>query len=143
MEIKISVALHIIGIAMWVGGLLVLTRFFKLFTAPDTGSKPLIAMIGRVFFGYVVPGLVIALCTGLYQISYRGVAFYMAQGWFHTKLTMILILLVATGLCFMSLKKIRNGAVLSKGLVGAQHGLVGLVLLVTTFITVLYGSLIQ
>lgn len=139
MEIKISVAIHIIGIVMWLGGLLVLTRIFKLFTSSNSFGQPLSGVMSRIFFGYIIPGTILTVCTGLYQLSYAGMAAYMSQGWFHGKLTLVLILLAVTAICFQSLRKARSGATLSRGMVGALHGLVGLTLLVGVFVTVLFG----
>lgn len=139
MEIKISVAIHIIGIVMWLGGLLVLTRLFKLFTLGHSGLQQVSGMMSRIFFGYVILGTVLTVCTGLYQLSYSGVAAYMSQGWFHGKLTLVLILLVVTAICFQYLRRIQKGATLSRGMVGALHGVVGLTLLVGVFITVIFG----
>ena len=143
MEIKISLALHIIGIVMWVGGLLVLTRFFKLFTAAIPKDESLAKLLGRIYYGYVVPGFLLALITGIVQLSYRGAQFYLAQGWFHAKLGLVLLLIVVTAVSFYDLKKVRSGKTLSRARVAALHGIVGLVLLVVVFLTVLNTALIQ
>ena len=143
MDFKISIALHIVGIVMWAGGLMILTRFLKLFTSPGDGTPAVAAMANRVLHGYVFGGLVLALLTGLYQLSYRGFGFYMAQGWFHGKLTFVILLLVITGLVFTDVKKIKAGVPLSRGRVGALHGLTGLALLVIVFLTLLGSPFIQ
>lgn len=143
MELKVSIALHIIGIVMWVGGLMILTRFLKIFTVAGDGTPALAAMVSRVFFGYVLAGFGVAVLTGLYQISYRGFGFYMSQGWFHGKLTLIVLLLVVTGLTFADVKKVKGGVTLSRGRVGALHGMVHLVLLGAVFLTLLGSGFIQ
>lgn len=139
MELKISLALHLIGMVMWVGSLLVLTRLFKLFTAAGAQQPDVVALIGRLFFGYAVPGLVLSTVTGLYQMGYVGFGVYLSQGWFHGKLTFVLLMLAVTALCFVNLHKVRSGAVLSRGMVGALHGMVGLTLVVVVFMTVISG----
>ncbi|NDC37129.1 MAG: hypothetical protein EBZ48_03645 [Proteobacteria bacterium] len=139
MELKISLALHLIGMAMWLGSLLVVTRLFKLFTNAGYRNPELLNLMGRLLFGYAVPGLVLSLITGLYQMAYAGIAAYMSQGWFHGKLTFVLLLIGVTVLCLGSLSKARAGAQLSRGLIGAMHGVVGLTLIVVVFITVFSG----
>ena len=139
MELKISLALHLIGMAMWVGSLLVLTRLFKIFTKPSSQQGELPAILGRLLFGYALPGLVLSTITGLYQMGYVGFATYLRQGWFHGKLTLVLLLVVVTGLCFINLRKVRTGAALSSGLVAAMHGLVGFILIAVVFMTVMSG----
>ena len=136
-EFKVSIALHIIGIVMWVGGLMVLARFLKLFTEPGTGRDALVAMMRRVYFGYSLIGCFLALATGIFQLMLRGPAFYFSQGWFHTKLTLIIILFIATLVVAFDLKSISSGTLLSRGKVAAIHGLIGLVLLVAVFLTIL------
>ena len=137
MDFKVSIALHIIGIVMWAGGLMIVTRFLKVFTEAGAGTPALGAMTSRVFHGYVLGGSVLALLTGLYQLLYRGAAFYFAQGWFHGKLTFILLLLVVTVLAFADVKKAKGGVTLARGRIGALHGLTGLALLGIVFLTVI------
>ena len=143
MDFKISIALHIIGIVMWAGGLMIVTRFLKIFTNAGDGSAALSAMVHRVFHGYVLGGSVIALLTGLYQLFYRGLGFYFAQGWFHGKLTLIVLLIVVTALTFADVNKVKSGVTLSRGRIGAMHGLTGLALLGIVFVTILGSPFLQ
>jgi uncharacterized membrane protein len=147
MELKISLALHLIGMVMWLGSLLVLTRLFKLFTSPITSpitspSGPqgqLPTLMGRMLWGYVIPGFLLSLGTGLYQMGYVGFGTYLAQGWFHGKLTLVVLLVVVTLLCFANVGKIRRGAPVSGGLASAMHGFVGFTLIVVVLMTVKSG----
>jgi len=139
MELKISLALHLIGMVMWLGSLLVLTRLFKLFTSPSGPQGELPNLMGRMLWGYVVPGFLLSLATGLYQMGYVGFGTYLAQGWFHGKLTLVFLLVVVTLLCFANVGKIRRGAPVSGGLASAMHGFVGFTLIVVVFMTVKSG----
>ena len=131
---KISLAFHIIGIVMWMGGLLILTRLMKAFRSGDSCSDQFRASLERrVFLGWVLPGLGLVSISGLYQIFTRGFDFYLKQGWFHAKLTLILVLLAVTYFTWREIAKPSG----KTAKVMAFHGIVGLVLIAITFITML------
>lgn len=96
-----SIAFHIIALVLWLGGLMVITRTLKLFACnfpaeANSGLDGLRSINSRIWFGFVIPGAVLSIVTGLYQIYLMGISYYMKQGWFHAKLTLVLVLLVVT-----------------------------------------------
>ena len=137
MDFKISIALHIIGIVMWMGGLMVLTRFLKIATEGPQSNPAFGAMARRIYFGFGVGGCVLTLLTGLYQLISRGASFYMSQGWFHGKLTLVLLALIVTVIIGTLVSAVNAGRTISKGKVAATHGMIGLVLLLVVFATIL------
>lgn len=134
-----SLAIHVIGFVFWVGGLLVLTRLLKMSSMegalPDGARTEVGKMIKRSYFGLVVAGTVLSLATGIYQILERGVGFYMAQGWFHGKLTLIVVLLVVTVVFGAQVRNAASGKAVKPGLVGMMHGVTSGVLVLVAFLT--------
>jgi uncharacterized membrane protein len=129
-----SVAFHIIGICFWMAGLLMLTRIMVISESP---TLTLIKTVRRLWLGYAVPGALIVVISGVYQISYKGMAFYFGpgQGWFHTKVSIVLVLLVITALLWKQVNKFSNGEIPNRKILGAFHGVSALSLIVLVFLT--------
>lgn len=114
---QISLALHIVGIVFWVGGLLILTRFAQIFSQPGDANEKSRAVLRKSWWLYVIHGVGFTLLTGFYQLYSGGIGNYMKQGWFHTKLTFVLLIAVATIMFGLQMAKIsRSEAVSSKSL---------------------------
>ena len=140
---KISLALHIVGLVMWLGGLMILTRCMKVFSRslPQEAEEAISAFsttIKRIFYGFCLPGALISLLTGLYQVFSMGAAYYMRQGWFHGKLTLILLLFIITFFVARELKKIQNQEILSAKRALALHAASAASLILIVFITILF-----
>lgn len=139
---SISLAFHIVGMIMWLGSLLILTRVLRAFADAPSSSlgatgEILRAVIKRAWFGFGLGGLAISLASGLYQITVKGMAYYMSQGWFHGKLTFIIVLLVDSFLVHKSVISVCNGGGVSRKMIGMLHGLAGLSLIVIVFLTMI------
>ncbi len=132
MELKISIALHIIGFIMWTGSLLISSRIIAL-SSKNNQLASVSAWSKKIVFGWMLPGLILTLLTGLYQLIYKGVGFYMTQGWFHGKLTLAIILFVAS---ILMIKLVRNPSKESK-LPMVIHGVTGLCMFLIVFLTIL------
>lgn len=129
---QISLAFHIIGFVLWAGGLMLLTRILSL---GIKNNVPVTPLARRLMLGYIFPGLVISLLSGLHQLSVKGLSFYFSQGWFHTKLTLVVLLFVATVLTWVEIQRALSGMTARKGILGASHGLAALALLGAVFLT--------
>lgn len=134
---NLSLAIHIIGIVAWVGGLLILTRVMTIFSQPLSDREAILQICKRLFWGWCVGGLAVATVTGTIQILIRGIGFYMAQGWFHAKLTFVIALLVATFGVGLQMKRATSGATLKRGTVMAFHGVAGASMIAITLLTFL------
>ncbi len=132
-----SFAFHIIGIVMWVGGLMMTTRMLVLAAAGGVAPSILSPMARRMWLGFIIPGLVIVTLSGLHQWTSGGFAHYMSQGWFHGKITLVLALYVITFLYGSCVVKLAKGESISKGKLMAIHGSAGLILVVVTLLTFL------
>lgn len=123
-----SLALHLIGLVIWVGGLMFIARIM---TLASDGEIPANfgAAIKRMFLGYVLAGLLLSTITGLFQLSAGGMAQYMKQGWMHMKLTFVLALYVVTAALAVKVFALEQGRAVKRSVLMALHGLAGLCLL--------------
>lgn len=138
----VSLAFHIVGMIMWVGALLIMTRMLRGFaenpssTFGDQGL-PLRAVIKRTWVGFGLGGMGLSLISGTFQLLNRGMSFYMSQGWFHGKLTFIVILLVVTLIVHRNVLSVANGGGVTRKTIGMLHGLSGLSFILIVFLTIL------
>lgn len=100
--------------------------------AVAVADKPQSALCGwawRGFLGYILPGALLTVITGLYQIL-AGVGFagYFAQGWFHGKVTLILLMFGATVVFGVKCSALSRGGLVTKGSLMAIHGIAALML---------------
>lgn len=135
-----SFAIHLIGIVMWLGGLLMLTRFARIAGDPALASNPpFVKVMRKSWFIYVVQGLAITVLTGFYQLfAGAGPGFYLKQGWFHGKITLVLVLIVATAMLGFEIKNISESRPANPNRLRVIQilsvvGLVGIVLLTKVF----------
>lgn len=134
---QISLALHIIGIIFWVGALMIIPTFLR---SVKIGVDPQAKIVGAsrsAMFGYLLPGVLITVLSGFYQVSVNGAAYYFKQGWFHGKLTGVIILLIATGLLFAEIRRLSQGLDVRAARLGMIHGIAGLAFLANIFLTIL------
>jgi protoporphyrinogen IX oxidase len=128
----ISVGFHIIGIVMWIGGLLLLTRLLKLLPQPLPAGCENITK--RLYFGFVVGGMVLTILSGIYQAWFSWEVLGKA-GWFHAKLTMIVALIAITLFVGTLSMEQSRGHNIPVGRAAALHGFVGLLFIITVFLT--------
>jgi uncharacterized membrane protein len=91
---KIAWIIHVIGVILWIGGLLFLTRLLgyhmREIGKPD--AKIAMAALSRIELRMhhlvIVPGAILAITGGLWQLTQQG--HLMKEGWFHAKLTLVL-----------------------------------------------------
>jgi protoporphyrinogen IX oxidase len=137
---KISIAFHIIGIVFWLGGLLVLSRVMKGLVLSGIDKAGYAPIVKRVFYGFVLPGFIISLISGTFQIlANGGFGVYVAQGWFHGKLTFVVVLLIVTFLLGREISKLSAGNGVSTRALGMIHGITSLALIVIVFLTIVRG----
>lgn len=136
---KISLAIHLFAVTFWLGGMIILNRVMAI-ESRVIGTSAIKTWATRGFFGYIVPGAALALATGIFQISWMGPAYYFSQGWFHTKLTLVVILLIATIVSGVKITALKNNEVVKSATFMALHGLSALILVAAIFLTILGRS---
>ena len=142
---QISFAFHILGLIFWIGGLVSLSRLLKsvsLLDAQASSESPELRNNCRmIWLGFVVGGLAIALVTGILQILFLGVGYYMRQGWFHMKLTAVLALLGVTGFAALQMMRLGRGDPIKRSAAAIIHGGAGGLAMIILLITYLGRSI--
>lgn len=123
-------AIHIIGIVFWIGGLLVLSKLLK--SRSEFEYEKFTKMIKKIFFSFLLPGLIIVLITGIINLSETNYL-YLKQGWFHGKSLLVVILVAFTGLLYAEIKKPQS----SRMVLGVIHGVTALSLFLIPLFTYL------
>ena len=91
-------ALHVIAVIAWMAGMLYLPRLFVYHCEAEVGSKQsetFKIMERRLFKAIINPAMVVTWLAGLY-LAWAGN--WLAAGWFHGKLLLVLILSTVHGL---------------------------------------------
>lgn len=132
MNLNISLALHIVGIVMWTGSLIVASRIIAL--GVNSANDNSAAWLKKIFYGWTLAGLALVTLTGLYQLMVGGgPGVYFEQGWFHGKVTLVIVLYIATFIFSRFLKQTQKKASTAMMI----HGLTGLCLILIVFLTFL------
>jgi len=131
----ISIGFHVVGLMLWVGGLICVSRMLIPFAKGESASAGVVAALNRSMHAFIYPGFLITLLSGLYQLFERGASFYMKQGWFHTKLTLVVVLVVLSVMVAGQISKLLRGAALNRGTVVAIHAATASVVVIVVFLT--------
>ncbi len=133
----VSLAFHCVGFVLWLGGLMILTRFTALAQRSGDSAERFSQAAGRIYTGYILPGMAVVILSGLHQLTAGGASHYFQQGWFHGKLTLVLVLIVATVVYGFQVKNLRAGNWPSSATIHAVHGIAGATLIGAVFATFL------
>ena len=90
-------SLHVVSIIAWMAGLLYLPRLFVYHCAAEAGSvqsETFKVMERRLLRAIMTPAMVLAWITGLVLAWQAG---FFVNGWFHLKLTLVLVLSASHG----------------------------------------------
>lgn len=125
--------LHFLGLVLYAGGVLSLTRLLgHAVRFPSVESRrDAFRVLKRMHMFVDWPGLGILLGTGLFMLvrDFKGVR-YMEQGYFHMKLTAVLALVACDVVVTRALLRMRAEGPLPKpALFRIVHGIAGLALL--------------
>lgn len=87
-------AFHIIFMVTWFAGLFYLPRLFVYHAnATDLISIERFKIMERkLFYGIMTPGAILTILFGIWVLSYN-LSGYIQAGWFHLKLTLVLVLI--------------------------------------------------
>ncbi len=133
-------AIHIVGLILWLGGLITLARLLGHHSSLENPAarEALIPFEKKSYLMAVLPGFLIALVTGVIMLVSKGggMAHYFApeSPWgltFHIKLTIILVLIVLDQLVAANMRKLHTEDTGNRGFFMATHGMIGLLMIVT------------
>ncbi|MGO9640817.1 MAG: CopD family protein [Candidatus Acidiferrales bacterium] len=122
---------HIVGIVMWVGGLMIVTLIFAQHvqeTSPEAKSS-LARLEGKLFKSMAGPGAILALLSGVGLIA-TNPHYFLHAPWLDLKLSFVLILIILHAIAvgrFAALKQERN--IPTRGSSVLLHVMVSLVFL--------------
>lgn len=137
---KWLLALHLLGVVLWTGGLLNLTRILGYHARESPSVRPRYSWLeGRLDFLVTVPGAVITVATGIAQAWADGAVYFRAATWLHVKLALVAI--VAMMHVFVSrrhraLARGPTDVVMKRGPYAAVHGTLGLIVIAILFLAV-------
>jgi len=130
---SIVAALHIIGIIVWMGGLMMLSRLLGLHTELAEAPAALERFERRTYFWAVVPGGLLTLATGFTMLFFKGLSpmHYLAPDgpWgttFHLKLTLVFLIFVFDLSVMRAMNKLHRGEQVAKRPFQIFHGMIGL-----------------
>ncbi len=124
---------HLIGVVLWMGGLLSFSRILGYHSKELPSARPRFTFIeGRLNWLVAVPGAVLTIVFGLWLAYQHGMAWFRVAAWMHYKLALVFFVLVIHVVLTVKHHQIRRAhpaAPMSRGLYAALHGTVGLLLI--------------
>jgi len=121
---------HMLGIILWSGGLLGISRMAAYHVAEEAAVQPRFAWVeGRMYWLVAVPGAIIATLTAFGLLMTSGIA-YGGQGWFHGKMMLVGLLIVLHLVLHVKLKALKEAPETArKAVFSAVHGTIGLTII--------------
>jgi putative membrane protein len=121
---------HVLGIILWAGGLLAISRMAAYHVAEAAAVQPRFAWVEwRMYWLVAVPGAVITLVTAAGLLA-TGPLDYGTLGWFHAKMALVGLLAILHAVLHLKLKALRDRpADAKKAVFSAVHGTIGLTLI--------------
>lgn len=104
-------AFHIIFVITWCAGLFYLPRLFVYHvTATDDISNKRFKVMERKLYYYIMwPSMILVVVFGLSVLSFNA-GYYLSQGWMHTKLLAVVLLIIFHFCCGRYLKAFKRDA---------------------------------
>jgi uncharacterized membrane protein len=123
---KTALFFHLLGVILWAGGALNLSRLMAFHVAEDLAVQARLSLFEvKLFFFVTVPGLVLAAGAGLYMISLNPAL--LGQGWMQAKLGVVALFFVLTMVLGARVMRLRDEPKAGKkGPPMALHGVIGL-----------------
>ncbi|MDB4966120.1 MAG: rane protein [Myxococcales bacterium] len=127
------IGFHLIGVVLWMGGLMAFSRILGYHSKELPSARPRFTFIeGRLNWLVAVPGAVLTVAFGLWLAIDHGMAWFRVASWMHWKLTLVLAVVVIHTVLTVKHGQIRRAhpaEPMSRGLYAALHGTVGLLLI--------------
>jgi len=102
-------AFHIIAVVCWFAALFYLPRLFVYHAMSDDQASidRFKIMERKLYRGIMAPSAIVAAILGIWLVSLAP-AIYMAGGWFHAKLAMVVLLIIYHMVCGYHLRQFRD-----------------------------------
>ncbi len=121
---------HLLGMVLWAGGLLTVSRMAAYHTSEAPEVQPRLAwMEGRLYWLVTVPGAVISIITAVGLLA-NSTVHYGEMSWFHGKMMLVALLIALHTIMHVKLKALKlHPENAKKALFSAVHGTIGLTLI--------------
>ncbi|MRX27655.1 CopD family protein [Kangiella sp. HZ709] len=102
-------SLHIIFMVSWFAGIFYLPRIFvNLAMTENDGAFNQLNIMARKLYRFITPFMILTIVFGVWLTSYNW-DYYKAAGWFHTKIALMLVLVVYHFICGHFQKQFAEG----------------------------------
>lgn len=131
MNLGFSLLVHVVGVVLWMGGLMAMSRALVLLAKRPGPGRPVLAELAGKLNILSLLGLVMTLGSGLYQLKLWPAGVFASTRWMHHKLTAVIAVVVVHALLIKLQRQWRTigeNDPLSPGKAAAMHGIVGLLL---------------
>jgi putative membrane protein len=137
---KALLSLHLLGVVLWTGGLLNLTRILGYHARESPSVRPRYSWLeGRLDFLVTVPGALLTVGTGVAQAWLDGAAYLQAATWLHVKLALVAVVAILHVWVSRRHRALARGpaaAPMKRAPYAAIHGTLGLIVIAILFLAV-------
>jgi putative membrane protein len=127
------IGFHLIGVVLWMGGLLAFSRILGYHSKELPSARPRFTFVeGRLNWLVAIPGAVVTIVFGVWIAVQHGMAWFRVASWMHWKLALVgAVLVIHLVLTFKHRQILRAhpAAPMNRALYAALHGTVGLLLI--------------
>lgn len=127
------IGFHLIGVVLWMGGLLAFSRILGYHTKELPSARPRFTFVeGRLNWLVAIPGAIVTVVFGVWIAVEHGLAWFRVASWMHWKLALVLAVAVIHLVLTVKHHQVRRAppaAPMNRALYAALHGTVGLLLI--------------
>jgi protoporphyrinogen IX oxidase len=127
------VGFHLIGVVLWMGGLLTFSRVLGYHSKEHPTIRPRLTYIeGRLNALVAWPGAILTIVFGVWLTYDHGRAWFAVAAWLHFKLALVIATLgihIALTVLHYKIRRAHPAEKMNRGLYAALHGFVGLLLI--------------
>ncbi len=127
------IGFHLIGVVLWMGGLLAFSRILGYHAKELPSARPRLTFVeGRLNYLVAVPGAVLTIVFGVWLTWEHGMGWFRVALWLHIKLALVAATIVIHAILSVKHWQIRRAhpaEPVSRALYAALHGTVGLLLI--------------
>lgn len=122
---------HLLFIIIWMGTLLTLTRLLGYHVKLDEATQLKMAKVYKRIYNFVdMPSMIAAIILGLFLLMTKASSMDLSQGWFHMKMTFVVLLVVVDVACGKWIQQLELTPDTSRGVkYKILHGITGLLLI--------------
>ena len=104
-------AFHIISVICWFAALFYLPRLFvyHAMAEDEISNERFKVMERKLYRGIATPAMIATIILGAAMVA-RSWDYFTGAGWFHAKITLVLLLIIYHHLCLYFMKQFRNDA---------------------------------